>query len=219
MVEANGFRPKKSQGCFVKRIEGGTQSLGIPLWDYNPLIEFSLNMTMRIDAAEELTNLFSGSPAKYHSMTVTIITQLEHLSVSRCRWKAETQEELESELALVKAVVQDRILPFFHSHRDLMTIAVAANPEVAPMVPPVPNGLTTGMGLLADRVLFSSGNHPYRAMSNIALAHLARLPYFDELIERYRKELGQENEKFEQLIRYLKERRSSEAYTPGSNEP
>jgi len=205
----NGFRLKKSQEGFIRRIEGGTQTLGVALWDYSPKFEFSLTMTMRLDAVEELTNLFSGSTPKYHRITQTTLTQLEHLDAPRCRWKAETKGELESELAMVNGIVQHRVLPFFHQHRDLMTIAVAANPEVAPLVPPTPNGMATGMGLLADRVLFSSGIHPYRAMSNITLAHLARLHHFDALIQRYRKELMpiQENqrEKFEQLVRFLGE--------------
>src|SRR5437867_3614933 len=91
VLAPSNFRLKKSQPAFVRDIACGTQRLGVPLWDYNPRFDFSLNMTMRIDAAEEITNRFSGSPPRYHSSTVTILTQLEYLVVSPCRWQAETE--------------------------------------------------------------------------------------------------------------------------------
>src|SRR5215831_18898787 len=140
------FRLKKSHEGFVKRITGGTQTLGVPLWDYNPRFDFSLTMSIRLDAVEEITNRFSGSLPKYHSMTQTVLTQLEHLGLSRCRWQAKTENELEQTLSEVGSVVRESILPFFQRYQDLPAIAAAANPETNPLIPPTSNGMTTGMG-------------------------------------------------------------------------
>jgi hypothetical protein len=204
------FRLKKTQAEFQRKIEDGTQRLGVPLWDYNPRFEFSLVMTIRIDAVEDITNRFSGSPPKYHSGTLTVITQLEHLGVNTCRWRAENENELRSRLVETVEIVRDRVIPFFERYQKLPAIAAAANPDPAPVVLPTSNGMTTGMGILADRALFSSGNHPYRAMSAITLAHLARLKNFHSLVLRYQKELSSlhhqsERDKFDQLVQFLRE--------------
>jgi hypothetical protein len=74
------FRLKKSEAGFVRKIPGGWQMLGVPLWDYNPEFVFSLNICIRVDGAEEVFHQFSGSPAKYHSLSVTTITPLEYFT-------------------------------------------------------------------------------------------------------------------------------------------
>lgn len=65
VLAPGNFRLNKSQQAFVRDIACGTQHIGIPLWDYNPRFDSSLAMTMRIEAAEAITNRFSGSPPKY----------------------------------------------------------------------------------------------------------------------------------------------------------
>jgi len=209
MLAPSDFRLNKSQVGFVRPIVGGTQTLGVPLWDYNPKFEFSLNLTCRLHAAQAITNPFHGSPPKYHSITQTVLTQLEHLGLRNCRWQAETESDLELKLSEVGSVVRDAVIPFFQQYRDLSTIAAAANPAEAPVVPPTGNGMTTGIGILADRVLFSSGNHPYRAMSAITLAYLAHFTNFEALVSRYQKELSAlhhqgERDKFDKLVQFLR---------------
>ena len=54
--------------------------LGLPLWDYNPTFEFSLNICIRLDAVEDVFHHFSGSPPKYHSMSFTTMTRLEYFT-------------------------------------------------------------------------------------------------------------------------------------------
>src|SRR5262245_25360569 len=81
VVSAAGFRFRKSSDAFVRRIEGGRQELGLPLVDHSPVFEFSFTLCIRLEAVQEITNRFSGSPPKYHSTTLTSITQLEFLGV------------------------------------------------------------------------------------------------------------------------------------------
>jgi len=73
VVSTAGFRFKKASDAFVRKIEGGRQELGLPLVDYNPVFEFSLTLCTRLEAVQEITNRFSGSPPKYHSITLTSI--------------------------------------------------------------------------------------------------------------------------------------------------
>jgi hypothetical protein len=205
----SGFRLKKAKEEFVRPIPSGTQRVGVPLWDYNPKFDFSLNLAMRIEAAEEITNRFSGSPPKYHSITLTIITQLEHLRVQPLRWRAETEGELRSQLLEVSRIVQERVIPFFDRYQELPIIAAAANEAPPPVVHPENSAITIGMCIAGDRSQFASGNQPYRSMSAITLAHLARLENFDALVTRHQKELSPmrqtERDKFDNLVQFLRE--------------
>jgi hypothetical protein len=155
-------------------------------------------MAMRVDAAEEITNRFSGSPPKYHSITQTVLTQPEHLGVRPCTWRAENESELRARLVEVTKIIQDRVIPFFDRYQELSIIAAAANAEPTP-----------DPGLVGERSLFHSGNQPYRNMSAITLAHLARLEIFGALVLRYQRELSSvshqsERDKFDQLVQFLK---------------
>jgi hypothetical protein len=203
---AGGFRLKTSAEGFVRKIAGGTQSLTIPLWDYMPRYDFSMVMTIRLDAVEDITNRFNAAQPKYHPQTQTILTQLEHLGARR-RWQVVTESELSEALAEAETIVREKIIPFFDRYQDLSSIAVAANLAVAPAaVDPAQSG-----GSLADRALFSSAMHPARAMSAMTLAYLARLENFDELARRYRRELHplqpQQTEIFDRLLQFLKEKK------------
>src|ERR1700729_2445177 len=96
ILSGTDFRLKKSEDGFVRRIPGGRQMLGLPLWDYNPEFEFSLNICIRLDAVEEIYHRFSGSPPKFHSMSFTMMTRLEHFTGVPARYKVSTAEDVAS---------------------------------------------------------------------------------------------------------------------------
>src|ERR1700729_687774 len=96
ILSGTDFRLKKSEDGFVRRIPGGRQMLGIPLWDYNPEFEFSLNICIRLDAVEHVFHRFSGSPRKYHSMSFTTITRLEHFARGPGKYKVTTEGDVTS---------------------------------------------------------------------------------------------------------------------------
>src|SRR5579871_6551822 len=81
VVNTAGFRFKKSTQAFVRKIDAGRQELGLALVDYNPEFQFSFNLCVRLEAVQEIVNRFSGSPTKYHSTTLSSITQLEFLGL------------------------------------------------------------------------------------------------------------------------------------------
>ncbi len=78
ILSGTDFRVKKSEDCFVKKIPGGRQMVGLPLWDYRPEFQFSLNICIRLDAVEEVFHQFSGS--RNHSSSFTTMTRLEYFA-------------------------------------------------------------------------------------------------------------------------------------------
>ncbi len=86
-VSGTEFRLKRSDDAFLRKIPGGRQMLGLPLWDYNPEFEFSLNIGIRLDAVEDIFHRFSGSPsAKYQAMSYTTLTPLERFTDGQSKY-------------------------------------------------------------------------------------------------------------------------------------
>jgi hypothetical protein len=130
VVSPAGFRFKKTSEAFVRAIDGGRQKLGLPLVDYNPVFEFSFTLCIRLQAVQDITNRFSGSPPKYHGITLTSITQLEFLGLpaepgSGVRYQVKSESELAAALPSVLAIVQERALPFSTSIVTSCTLIMA----------------------------------------------------------------------------------------------
>ena len=202
VVSAAGFRFKKASEAFVRKIKGGRQELALPLVDYNPIFRFSLVLCVRLDAVEELTNKFSGSPSKYHSMTLTSMTQLEYFGPA-----TDSQHgawfELASETDLLKIMpdvldlLRDRVLPFFEEYCSIEALNRGFNPV----------GTEHLIRADRDRRTFDASNLPYRAMAGIAVAYLAKDPRLAMLINGYRNQVTGLNDmdrtKFEELVGHL----------------
>ena len=204
VVSAAGFRFKRTSEAFVRKIEGGRQELGLPLVDYNPVFEFSLTLCIRLEPVQEITNRFSGSPAKYHSKTLTSITQLEFLGLSAepgrgVRFRVASEEELTAALPGVLTMTRERVLPFFAEYRDIAAVNRGLNPEGAERVFRIAG--------FPDRRAFDATNQPYRAMTGVAVAHLAHDPRLSALIQAYRSQISEMQEhdrlKFENLVNYV----------------
>jgi hypothetical protein len=160
-----GFKPRKREECFARKITGGTQCIGVPLVDYRPLFRFSLHTSTRIEEVEEIFNRFAGGRPAYHHMTLTTATFLEYFygESERKRFEVRSPEEVAAAIADVAPVFRDRILPFLDTHQTVQSLdAVMNGPE----------------GPRFDRM-----NPPYRQMHALILAHLAGNPRFDALAE------------------------------------
>jgi hypothetical protein len=186
VVEPAGFRVDKRAEGFVREIIGGKQILGVALWDYNPIVEFSLTMCVRLDAVQVIVNRFSGSPPKYHAETMTSITQLEHLGVRAepgrgVRYRAESEPELLGAVVKVAGLIRERLIPFFDQHQDVASLDRGLNP--------CDDG-ASGPAWLSDRRSFDATNQPYRAMAGVAVAYLAGNPRLQELVAVYRGRLS-----------------------------
>ena len=204
VVSPAGFRFKKATEAFVRKIDGGRQELGLPLVDYNPVFRFSFTLCMRVEAVQDITNRFSGSPPKYHSMTLTSITQLEFLSLAagpgnRVDFEVSSEAELMAVMPGVLTMMSERVLPFFEEYRDIAAVNRGLNPE----------GTERSFRIVGfpDRRAFDATNQPYRAMTGVVAAYLANDPRLDALIGAYRSQISEmpehDRSKFENLVSYL----------------
>jgi hypothetical protein len=182
------FRIKTGDDGFVKRIAGGRQVLGIPLWDYNPDFEFSLNICVRLDAVEEVFHQFSDSPPKYHSMSFTTITRLEHFTGSSGKYKVKTAADVASAGGILSSVIRDRIIPFFNEHQDVQALDRAVNRQLP------------GIDITQN---------PSGAMHAVILARLAGNGDFERVVAQHQTDMQLTPEMthpFNRLFKYLKTR-------------
>ena len=126
-LSGTDFRLKKSEDAFVRKIPGGKQMLGLPLWDYNPVFEFSLNIGIRLDAVEAVFHQFSRSPPKYQSLSFTAMTRLEHFTGGPPRYRVTTAGDVACFESVLSVVIQDKIIPFFNEHQDVQALDGAVN--------------------------------------------------------------------------------------------
>jgi hypothetical protein len=186
ILSTTEFRLKKSEDAFVGKIPHGRQMLGLPLWDYNPEFEFSLNICIRLDAVEEIFHRFSGSPALYHSMSVTTITRLEHFTGGPAKYKVKTAGDVTSVGSILLPAIQEKILPFFHEHKDVQALDRAVNCE------------HPGIDITQN---------PSGAMHAVILARLAGNKDFERLVVKHRTDMQLAAEvphPFNRLVEYLK---------------
>ena len=182
-----GFRLKrKDEEGFVRSTPWGRQAVGIPLWDYNPAFEFSLVISIRIDAVEAIIHQFSGSPAKYHDMSFTYIGKLDDfLTAEQSRVTVTTEDDIRVAVSRLDPIVRERIIPFLDKHQDVKSLDSVMNQNGVP-----------------DRL-----NNIWDAIYPIVVARQAGNSRFVNLVEEYRRRVEvfppPEREKFDQMAAYL----------------
>jgi hypothetical protein len=208
VVSAVGFRFTKASEAFVRKIEHGRQELGLPLVDHSPIFQFSFTLCIRLEPVQEIINQFSGSPPKYHSTTLTSITQLEFLGLlakpgKGVNFEVSSEAELMAVMPGVLTMLRERALPFFEEYRDIAAVNRGLNPEGAERVHRIVG--------FPDRRAFDATIQPYRAMTGVVAAYLANDPRLDALISAYQSQLNEMPEhnrsKFENLVDFLNEKR------------
>jgi hypothetical protein len=204
VVAKHGFRLNRKDEGFNRRIPDGKQCLGVPLVDYNPVFIFSLTLTTRLNAVEDIFNLFSGSPPKYHSITVTTITQLDYFTKkTKTEYKVTTEAEVSQAIHDLTPIIESQIIPFFDLHQDVVAWDKAVNSQS--------NDICGNSSLLADRCNSVDGsNQPYRGMHAVILACLAGNPAFEEIVHRLQeffKGWDEATEKLTKLADHLKQQK------------
>src|SRR5439155_26327593 len=128
-----GFRLRKCEEGFVRHSPRGRQFVGVPLVDYNPEFLMSLVVCIRLDAAEEIFHIFSGSPPRYQSMSYTTITQLEYFtSTVPSEYKVVTQQDAVSALNDLSGLIRDRVFPFLNRYSDVNALDQAMSSDQHP---------------------------------------------------------------------------------------
>jgi hypothetical protein len=190
ILTGTDFRLKKSEDAFIRKIPGGRQMLGLPLLDYNPEFQFSLNVCVRLDAVEEIYHQFSGSPPKYHSMSDTTITRLEYFTggPAMSMYRVTTAGDVASTGSVLSGVIRDKILPFFNEHQDVQALDRAVNCQ------------QPGIDITQN---------PSGAMHAVILACLAGNKDFERMVAKHRTDMQLAPEvahPFNRLVEYLKTR-------------
>jgi hypothetical protein len=188
ILTGTDFRLKKSEDGFVRRIAGGRQMLGLPLLDYNPEFEFSLNICVRLDAVEEVFHQFSGSSPRYHSMSDTTITRLEHFTGGSARYKVTTAADVASVGGVLSSIIRDKIVPFFNEHQDVEALDRDVNCQ------------QPGIDITQN---------PSGAMHAVILACLAGNKDFERVVAKHQTDMELAPEvthPFNRLVEYLKTR-------------
>jgi len=175
LLKPHGFRFNKAEYGFVRRIPAGKQTIGIPLVAHNPVFDFGLVLTTRLDAVQDILNQFTGSPPRYHSITVTAITQLDWFTKGeRTKWRIQNEVELDAAIAALRPIVSDSIVPFLDAHKDVSEWDAAVNSPS--------NDIFGGSNRLSDRTAsVDNSNQPYRCMTALVLAKLADNPEFETI--------------------------------------
>jgi hypothetical protein len=199
VAPANFRRDRKAHG-FTRPIAGGKQRIGVAFYDYNPRFEFAFPVTMRIEAVADIVNRFSGSPPAYHAITTTSITQMEHFGAPfNHRFVGNGEAGVAAAVADAASFLGERIVPFCDAVRDVDALNREMNPLGVESSP---------VQLIADRRDFDASNEPYRSMSGITLAAVARDPRFDALADRSLRWAAEfspdDRQKFVDLLAFLR---------------
>jgi hypothetical protein len=187
IVSAKGFKLKRAEDSFERKITDGKQSIGVPVIDYAPKYKISLTLAIRLDAVENIIHLFSGSPTKYHKVSATYISRLDRFVPSEeAVFEVLTEEDIHSICSRWAPIIDNQILPFLDENRDLKSLAQVMNFEKLPET-------VTGAG---------------PAMHAVTVARLTKDPRFLSLVEGYSERMQYlpkgTQESFLQLVEYLK---------------
>src|SRR6185295_8870392 len=98
--------------AFVRSIANGWYKIGLPFYDYSPEFVFSLNICIRVNAVEDIFDMFSGVAPKHHSTTTTTITRLEYFTGGRGQYQVITPEDVVTVGGVLTKIILGQILPF-----------------------------------------------------------------------------------------------------------
>ena len=72
-----GFKANLGESAFVRKIPDGKQALVVGIIDYRPEFRFSLTLTTRLNAVQDIVNQLSRVLPKNYKTTLTTMTQLD----------------------------------------------------------------------------------------------------------------------------------------------
>lgn len=185
-TSAAGFAFKRRDMAFLRRTLFGSQSLGVPFWDYNPDFQFSLNITIRIDAAQKLFNEFSG--IEDHPLGFTTMTRLEFFVGESARISVLDETGIAVACERLSELLRGRIIPFLDAHQDVRAVDRLMN---------------------GDEATFDMSAYPYKAWLGVIVAHLASATSLDFIEAKYRSVLSlplEAEHPFNRLVSFLKTR-------------
>jgi hypothetical protein len=191
ILSSTGFRLVKTDEAFVRAIPEGKQKIYVSLIDYNPRFIFSLTVGIRLNAVEDIFNLFSGADQKSQKYTVTSLTQLEYFTGRpKSGFTVTSEAEIKSAISELQMVLISKIMPFLDKYTDIRSLDTAMNVEQ-----------------LQD---FDTSMPNVHAMHSIILTKLAGNPDYRKLVSKYEDAMRNftqfDKDRFSNLVRYMNEK-------------
>jgi hypothetical protein len=189
-----GWKLSKKDEGFVRQTPWGRQRILVPIWNYRPEYLFSFVLTTRLDAAEEIFNLYSGVAAHLQAQTPTTMTQLSYFfdgAAQTKRFSVTTERDISDAIDSLAPLLSSRILPFLDTHRDATSIDA---------------------GLNGDDKGFDTSDLASRGLHAVIVAHLANNPRFEDIVQAHRlafeKMDVRAREGFAAVVKHLRDQRA-----------
>lgn len=162
-----GFKGRESDCRFIRHTAFGFQDVGAPLWDYDPVFAFSVNVGLRFDAIQNKANPLYPLDPKYWADAFTVLLKPACFLGSDLRFEVQTLEEIDRAMTEIKSLFEEHVFSFFDSCQDLATVERLLNRD-------------PGKPWLS--------NKPDHAINGIIAAALCSRPDFPDIVARYRQE-------------------------------
>ena len=181
-----GFKGKKRDYAFRRETSSGFQDCTFSLADYNPVFAFSVNVGLRFDAIEDITNQFPPAPQEAAKNSLSVVLGLPYFTGRDGRYEVQSFEEIDDALAELQTAFTTAIFPFLEHCTSL----------------------EAGERLLNDSVGKPFITRPDRvALSGVTAAALCRRSDFSDIVSRYRDAMSQYvppiRQRFETLVTHL----------------
>lgn len=188
VLSSSGFRLMKGEGAFIRQISNGTQMIYVSLADYNPIFVFSLAIGIRLNAVEDIFNMFSGADEKHQKQTKTTLTPLSYFTEGhRKDYTVSNEIEIDSAISELTVLIGSKIIPFLETYQDVLSIDAAIHTQKLPNF---------------DVNIFAN-----YAMHSIIIACLAGNSRYKELVAEYENAMKNYTEfdkkRYAQLVSYL----------------
>lgn len=195
-LKNNGFKYIKSKERIMREHEAGFDVIYSRIIDYNPVFQIEFSIAIRLDAVENIVNMFLGEEIinpQYKHLTSTIASSYDIMTNSEENYmEVNNEEELEKAIQNLIKLIKDKGLCFFETYRDLNAANILKRTQILED--------TSGLSYILENL-----------MQSLTLLKLCNDPDFDKLCDKYRKLyvpwVGQEKagrKAMDDLIEYLR---------------
>jgi hypothetical protein len=188
MLVPAGFKGIRKDAHFKRKTDTGFQLITFSLVDYNPEFHFALTASLRVDAIEDIDNLFSGVSPEARAHSVSVAVGAKYFLGRPLRFEVSSEAEIEEAMRVLAPFLNESLLPLLDACVSLPAV---------------------------ERLLNGSGERKlncvpdWQARSGMVAAALCRRPDYDQILAGYRQALAGYNQaarqRFEALVAHLAE--------------
>lgn len=196
IFQENGFKYVKAQDNIIRKQDYGFDSIEFRIIDYNPIFQIEFSIAIRLDAIENIVNMFLGEDiinSQYKHLTATVASSYDIMTGSEENYiEVHNEDELEVAIQELAGLIKDKGLEFFKSYSQLSTANILKKTQILED--------KSGLSYILRNL-----------MQSLTLLKLCNDPDFDKLCDNYQKLyvpwVGQEEsgrKAMDDLIEYLK---------------